>query len=67
MIREMQLLDALAMVVEDTTTGEQRMIISSKCGSKFVTVIGLYISLVSRLCYANQMQFRRLPRDHPRW
>ncbi|OBT77855.1 hypothetical protein VF21_03261 [Pseudogymnoascus sp. 05NY08] len=39
MIREMQLLDALATVIEDPTTSEQRMIISSKCGSKFVTVI----------------------------
>lgn len=42
MIREMQLLDAIATMVEDPTTGEQRMIISSKCGSKFVTVIGAY-------------------------
>ncbi|OBT90159.1 hypothetical protein VE02_00880 [Pseudogymnoascus sp. 03VT05] len=41
MIREMQLLDALATVIEDPTTSEQRMIISSKCGSKFVTVIVL--------------------------
>ncbi|KFY30143.1 hypothetical protein V494_08248 [Pseudogymnoascus sp. VKM F-4513 (FW-928)] len=39
MIREMQLLDAVATMVEDPTNGEQRMIISSKCGSKFVTVI----------------------------
>ncbi|OBT69915.1 hypothetical protein VE03_00434 [Pseudogymnoascus sp. 23342-1-I1] len=39
MIREMQLLDATVTMVEDPTTSEQRMIISSKCGSKFVTVI----------------------------
>ncbi|KAL5345585.1 hypothetical protein ACLOAV_009339 [Pseudogymnoascus australis] len=46
MIREMQLLDATATMVDDPTTGEQRMIISSKCGSKFVTVIGAYPSPV---------------------
>ncbi|KFY33108.1 hypothetical protein V495_08425 [Pseudogymnoascus sp. VKM F-4514 (FW-929)] len=39
MIREMQLLDAVATMIEDPTTSEQRMVISSKCGSKFVTVI----------------------------
>jgi hypothetical protein len=42
MIREMQLLDAIATMIEDPTTSEQRMVISSKCGSKFVTVIGEY-------------------------
>ncbi|PMD58031.1 uncharacterized protein K444DRAFT_631391 [Hyaloscypha bicolor E] len=39
MIRDMQLLDAQATVVQDPTTNEQRMIVSSKCGSKFVTMI----------------------------
>lgn len=39
MIRHMQLLDAQATIVQDPTANEQRMIISSKCGSKFVTMI----------------------------
>jgi len=39
MIRDMQLLDAQATVVQDPITNGQRMIVSSKCGSKFVTMI----------------------------
>lgn len=39
MIRHMQLLDAQATIVQNLTTNEQRMIINSKCGSKFVTMI----------------------------
>lgn len=47
MIRDMQLLDAQATVVQNPTTNEHRMIISSKCGSKFVTAIREYF-----LCWA---------------
>lgn len=39
MLRDMQLLDAQATIVQDPNTNEQRMIINSKCGSKFVTMI----------------------------
>ncbi|CZR51265.1 uncharacterized protein PAC_01140 [Phialocephala subalpina] len=39
MIRDMQLIDAQATIVQDPTTNEQRMIVNSKCGSKFVTMI----------------------------
>ncbi|KAF8853301.1 hypothetical protein BDZ45DRAFT_806770 [Acephala macrosclerotiorum] len=39
MIRDMQLLDAQATIVQDPNTNEQRMIINSRCGSKFVTMI----------------------------
>jgi hypothetical protein len=39
MIRDMQLLGAQATIVEDLATKEQRMIVNSKCGSKFVTMI----------------------------
>ena len=40
MIQDMQLLDAQATIIEDLDSHEQRMIISSKCGSKSVTVVG---------------------------
>lgn len=39
MIRDIQLLNAQATIVQDPTTNKQRMIINSKYGSKFVTII----------------------------
>jgi hypothetical protein len=43
MIRDMLLLDAQATIVQQPTTNEQRMIIKSKCGSKFVTMVRKYL------------------------
>ena len=42
MIRDMYLLDAEAIIVQDPATNERRMIIKSKCGSKAVTTIRQY-------------------------
>ncbi|KAH8800341.1 hypothetical protein F5884DRAFT_549349 [Xylogone sp. PMI_703] len=46
MIRDMQLLNAEAILVLNTISNEQRMIIRSKCGSKSVTVVCEYSNIL---------------------